>query len=80
MTDWSNIGVDQLPMLIKNLTPQNYAQSLQAMEPVFEHDATRWEYDFYLARLKEQSWAIGMAIPAGYASHCRDPSLNYDSE
>jgi len=63
----SGMNVSSLPVLIKNLAPDNFDESLEIMEVLLVNECVGKEYDDYMGQLKAKAKEIGMDIPSGFA-------------
>ena len=63
----SGMDLDHLPVLIKNLSEDNFDESLEMMEPLLINEAVGKEYDDAMAKLKAKCKEIGKELPANFA-------------
>ncbi|KAL3915893.1 MAG: hypothetical protein SGARI_008084 [Bacillariaceae sp.] len=66
-TAGSGMDVDTIPVLIKNLNEDNFAESLEMMEPLLMNECVGDECDIFLSQVQDKADDLGMKIPKGYA-------------
>ena len=66
-TAGSGVDVDHIPMLIKNLSTDNFEESLEMLEPLLTNECVGDVCDDFMSELKDKAAAIGKEIPAGFA-------------
>jgi len=64
----SGMNEHDIPILIKNLSKENFEESLEMLEPLLTVECVGDICDDYISQLKDKASEIGMEIPAGYAS------------
>jgi len=63
----SGMNEHHIRILIENLSPENFAESLEVMEPLLTNECVGHECDLYMDMLHQKSSSIGMQVPQGYA-------------
>jgi len=63
----SGMNGRHISILIDNLSPENFAESLEVMEPLLTNECVGKECDLYMEMLHQKSSSIGMQVPEGYA-------------
>jgi len=63
----SGMNVNNLPVLIKNLAPDNFEESMEIIEVLLVNECVGKEYDDFLGQLKKKATEIGKEVPAGFA-------------
>ena len=66
-TSGSGMDVDSIPVFIKNLSKDNFDESLEMMEPLLQNEVVGKEYDDFMDQLKQKCKEIGMELPKNYA-------------
>jgi hypothetical protein len=66
-TAGSGMNDDTIPFLIKNLSKDNFKESLEMLEPLLMNECVGDECELFMQQLKDKVTEIGMKIPDGYA-------------
>lgn len=66
-TAGSGMNDDTIPVLIKNLSKDNFDESLEMLEPLLLNECVGDECELFLGQLQDKASEIGMEIPSGYA-------------
>ena len=64
----SGMTEDAIPVLIKNLAPDNFEESLEMLEPLLTNECVGDEHcGMFMEDLKTKCQEIGMELPEGFA-------------
>jgi hypothetical protein len=66
-TAGSGMNDDTLPFMIKNLSKDNFVESLEMMEPLLLNECVGEECELYMSQLQDKAAELGLKIPEGYA-------------
>ena len=67
-TAGSGMTEHDIALFIENLTPENFEESLEMLEPLLTNECVGEVCDDYVGRLEEKAAAIGKTVPKGYAA------------
>ncbi|KAL7571569.1 hypothetical protein ACA910_020984 [Epithemia clementina (nom. ined.)] len=63
----SGMNEHHIPVLIQNLTPENFDESLEMLEPLLTNECIGESCDMYLNDLNVKAKEIGKTVPEGFA-------------
>lgn len=63
----SGLDIGSVPVLIENLNKDNFAESLEMLEPMLMNECAGDECTLFLSQLEKKCAAIGKSLPEGYA-------------
>jgi hypothetical protein len=66
-TTGSGMNEHDIPLLIKNLTKDNFEASLEMLEPLLTNECVGEMCDDYMGEIEEKAHGLGMRVPVGYA-------------
>jgi len=63
----SGMTVNDIPLFIKNLSADNFDESLEMLEPLLVNECVGDQCELFMEDLKAKCKEIGKELPAGYA-------------